>query len=58
MAGELASEVAAIHLLALCQAADLVGASQLGRATGRVHKFIRSVFLPVDEDRPLDIEIR
>jgi phenylalanine ammonia-lyase len=57
-AGELTSEVAAIHVLALCQAADLVGAGQLSIATGRLHKFVRSSSLPVDEDRPLDAEIR
>jgi histidine ammonia-lyase/phenylalanine ammonia-lyase len=57
-AGELASEVAAIYLLALCQAADLVGASQLSSTAGRVHKFVRSAFPSVDEDRPLDVEIR
>jgi phenylalanine ammonia-lyase len=57
-AGELTSEVASIHLLALCQAADLIGSGKLGKATGRVHEYIRSQFLTVDEDRPLDIEVR
>lgn len=58
MTTELATEVAAIHLLALCQAADLVGASQLGTATSRVYEYIRNKFLPVDQDRPMDAEVR
>ena len=57
-ATELASEVAAIHLLALCQAADLVGPNQLGKATSRVYRYMRSKFPPVDQDRPLDAEVR
>lgn len=54
---ELTSEVAAIHLLALCQAADLVGTSQLGHATSVVYEYVRSKCPPVDRDRPLDAEI-
>ena len=56
--GVLVSEVTAIHLLALCQAADIVGADGLGTAAGRVHAFVRGDVPTVDEDRPMDVDIR
>jgi histidine ammonia-lyase len=53
----LTSQVTAIHLLALCQAADLTGVEQLGGATRAAHTLVRrhSPFLAAD--RPLDAEI-
>ncbi|HEX3785530.1 MAG TPA: aromatic amino acid ammonia-lyase [Pseudonocardiaceae bacterium] len=54
---QLVSEVTAIHLLALCQAADLVGADGLGPVTSRIHAFLRADIPTVDEDRPMDIDI-
>ena len=50
----LAEKVAAIHLLALCQAADLRGAEQLGRGSREVYEQVRSVAKPLGPDRPLD----
>jgi len=53
----LTEKVAAIHLLALCQAADLRGAQQLGR-TRMVYDRVRAVAPFLDTDRPMadDIE--
>jgi histidine ammonia-lyase len=50
--------VAAIHLLILCQAADLRGADRLGEGTRRVYAAVRKVSPFVDFDRELrpDIE--
>jgi len=44
--------VAAIHLLALCQAADLRGADKLGR-TRVVYERVREEVAFVDTDRPM-----
>jgi histidine ammonia-lyase/phenylalanine ammonia-lyase len=49
----LAERVAAIHLLALCQAADLRGPGQLGR-TRRVYDAVRAVSGPLESDREMD----
>jgi histidine ammonia-lyase/phenylalanine ammonia-lyase len=53
----LAEKVAAIHLLALCQAADLRGAPKLGRGTRLVHERVRSVVAPLGSDRAMDGDI-
>jgi hypothetical protein len=49
----LAGEVAAIHLLAQCQAADLVGADLLGGPTRRGYDHARDQSPRVSEDRRL-----
>lgn len=54
----LSSEVAAIHLLALAQAADLRGPALLAPATGCAHAFLRTVASHADRDRPLDSAIQ
>jgi histidine ammonia-lyase/phenylalanine ammonia-lyase len=53
----LAQKVAAIHLLALCQAADLRGPQQLGRGSAAVYEQVRSVAAPLGPDRPLDTDL-
>ena len=55
---DLTQRVAAIHLLILCQAADLRGADRLGEGTRRVYTAVRNVSPFVDFDRELrpDIE--
>jgi phenylalanine ammonia-lyase len=53
----LTSQVTAIHLLALCQAADLTGTDQLGRATRAAHAWVRDHSAFLSADRPLDTEI-
>jgi phenylalanine ammonia-lyase len=54
---KLAQKVTAMHLLGLCQAADMRGADRLGR-TRAVYDQIREVSSFVDQDRPLDIDIQ
>ncbi|MGW1726530.1 HAL/PAL/TAL family ammonia-lyase [Streptomyces sp. NPDC002306] len=54
----LISEVTAIHLVALCQAADIIGADGLGPLTARAHAFLRGTVPFVQEDRPLDGEFQ
>jgi len=54
---ELASEVAAIHLLALCQAADLVGSDLLAGPTRRVYEHVRGHSAQVTGDRRLAPDI-
>ncbi|MFD5063705.1 histidine ammonia-lyase [Streptomyces sp. NPDC058394] len=54
----LISEVTAIHLVALCQAADIIGADKLGPHTARAYSHLRSVVPFVQEDRPLDEEFQ
>jgi phenylalanine ammonia-lyase len=54
---ELTSEVAAIHLLALCQAADLVGADLLARPARRGYDHVRDQSPRVSEDRRLAPDI-
>jgi histidine ammonia-lyase/phenylalanine ammonia-lyase len=53
---QIVERVAAIHLLALCQAADLRGAHQLGR-TAAIHAKIRAKVPFVDRDRAMDQDI-
>jgi histidine ammonia-lyase/phenylalanine ammonia-lyase len=52
----LVERVVAIHLLALCQAADLRDPSQLGR-TRLAYEQIRAVARPVDGDRETDVDV-
>ncbi|MER6916012.1 aromatic amino acid ammonia-lyase [Streptomyces sp. NPDC000594] len=54
----LIEQVAAIHLLALCQAADLRGVQLLSPATRAAYDAVREVSAFLDSDRPLagDIE--
>jgi phenylalanine ammonia-lyase len=54
---KLAQKVTAMHLLGLCQAADMRGADRLGK-TRAVYDQIREVSSFVDQDRPLDIDIQ
>ncbi|MFF3890321.1 histidine ammonia-lyase [Streptomyces sp. NPDC001914] len=50
----LISEVTAIHLVALCQAADIRGAEDLSPRTAQAYRYLRSIVPFVGEDRPLD----
>jgi histidine ammonia-lyase/phenylalanine ammonia-lyase len=52
----LTEKVAVIQLLALCQAADLRGATRLGR-TRLVYERVRKVVAPLRTDRPMDGDI-
>lgn len=54
----LISEVTAIHLVALCQAVDIIGADKLSPLTARAHRYLRSTVPFVQEDRPLDEEFQ
>ncbi|HKJ59923.1 MAG TPA: aromatic amino acid ammonia-lyase, partial [Halobacteriales archaeon] len=54
---ELVEKAACIHLVALCQAADLRGPEQLGR-TRRVYDRVREAVPPLDADRPMDGDVR
>lgn len=54
---EIVERVAAIHLLALCQAADIRGADKLGR-TKAIHASIRAKVPFVGHDRAMDGDIR
>jgi histidine ammonia-lyase/phenylalanine ammonia-lyase len=53
----LAEKVAAIHLLALCQAADLRGADRLGTGTRAVYGRVRAWVPMVVTDRPMADDI-
>lgn len=53
----LASQVTAIHLIALCQGADLVGVEQLCGTTRTAHTYVRELSPLLSTDRPLDEEI-
>jgi len=54
---ELVQEVAAVHLLSLCQAADLRGLDCLSPVTATAHQFVRKLSDFVDRDRPLDTDL-
>jgi phenylalanine ammonia-lyase len=54
----LTEEVAAIHLLALCQALDLRGAGRSSGPVRAMHAFIREHVPPVRDDRPMDADIQ
>jgi len=53
---EIVERAAAIHLLALCQAADLRGPERLGR-TRRVYDAVREEVEFLDEDRRMDRDV-
>jgi histidine ammonia-lyase/phenylalanine ammonia-lyase len=53
---ELVEKVAAIHLIALCQAADLRGPERLGR-TRVVDERVRSRVAALEVDRPIADDI-
>jgi histidine ammonia-lyase len=54
---ELVGQVVAIHLAALCQAADLRGADRLGHGTRRVYELVREHVGFLDGDRRMDGEL-
>ncbi|HJD85321.1 aromatic amino acid ammonia-lyase [Kitasatospora aureofaciens] len=54
---ELVQRIAAIHLIALCQAADLRGLDELSPPTRAAHDAVREVCAFLDGDRPLDDDI-
>ncbi|QXJ22378.1 aromatic amino acid lyase [Actinomadura graeca] len=55
---ELTREVTAIHLIALCQAADLRGLEHLSPATAAAHALVRKMSPFLDGDRPLQEDIQ
>lgn len=55
---ELAQNVAAIHLLAVCQALDLRGVEQASPRTRAVHDLVRERVPFLDGDRRMDRDIR
>ena len=54
---DLVQHVAAIHLIALCQAADLRGADRLGAGTRAVYELVRERVGFLDRDRRLDTDV-
>jgi len=54
---ELVENVVAIHLAALCQAAELRGAGRLGSGTGAAYRLVRDHVGFADRDRRLDHEL-
>ena len=54
---ELAQQVLAIHLLALCQALDLRGVEYMGPRTQAVYQLIRKAVPFVEQDRRMDVDI-
>lgn len=54
---ELVEEVAAIHLLAACQAVELRNSGLMSTATRRIHDLVREAVPFTDEDRPMDGDI-
>ncbi len=55
---DLIQEVVAIHLIALCQAADLRGLDHLSPATAAAHTLVRKLSPFLDGDRPLEEDIQ
>ncbi|WP_259347384.1 aromatic amino acid ammonia-lyase [Bacillus sp. ME78] len=55
---EIVQNVAAIHLLALCQAADLRGVDKLSSTTRKVYDLIRKDIPFVEKDRRMDTDIQ
>jgi histidine ammonia-lyase len=55
---QLATDVAAIHLLALTQACDIRGPQRLSPLTRLCHDIVRQHSTYVSEDRPLEQDIR
>jgi histidine ammonia-lyase len=54
---ELTEEVAAIHLLALCQALDLRGVRQSSEPIRQAHATVREHVPMLDNDRAMDADI-
>jgi histidine ammonia-lyase/phenylalanine ammonia-lyase len=54
---ELVRRVTAIHLAALCQAADLRGADRLADGTRRAYEYVREHVAFLDGDRRMDYEL-
>ncbi|MFD8811082.1 histidine ammonia-lyase [Streptomyces sp. NPDC059627] len=54
---ELVENIVGLHLSALCQAADLRGADNLGHGTRAAYDLVREHVPFVDRDRRLDVEI-
>jgi histidine ammonia-lyase len=54
---ELTETVAAIHLLALCQALDLRGGPRAGGRSAALHAAVRRLVPPLVADRPMDGDI-
>lgn len=54
---EIAQHIAAIHLIALCQAIDLRGVEKASPATRGAHALIREHVAYLDADRMLDVDI-
>ena len=54
---ELIGDQLAIHLAALCQAADLRGADKLGRGTRAAYELVREHVAFLDTDRGIDTEL-
>jgi hypothetical protein len=54
---DIGGKVAAIHLLALCQAADLRGPDKLASRTRLIYERIRAMVPMVDNDRPMADDI-
>ncbi|MFJ4183926.1 histidine ammonia-lyase [Kitasatospora sp. NPDC089509] len=54
---ELVQRIAAVHLIALCQAADLRGLDELSGPTRAAYDAVREVCAFLDSDRPMDTAI-
>jgi histidine ammonia-lyase len=54
---ELVEEVASVHLLSACQAADLRGLDCLSPLTGSAYTLLRRHSSFVDRDRPLAVDL-
>lgn len=54
---ELVREAAAIHLIALCQAADLRGLEHLSPATAAAHAVVRKLSPFLERDRPMEADV-
>jgi histidine ammonia-lyase len=55
---DLCESVAAINLLAACQALDIRARKDVGAGCARLHALVRESIPPVDADRPMDSDIR
>ncbi|WP_233224087.1 histidine ammonia-lyase [Amycolatopsis sp. CA-128772] len=55
---ELVENIAAVHLLASCQALDLRGADRAAPATKAVHDVVREHVRPVEDDRGMEGDFR
>ncbi|WP_188349029.1 aromatic amino acid lyase, partial [Staphylococcus aureus] len=55
---ELAQSVAAVHLIALCQALDLRGTGKMGPRTREAHRMVRERVPFLEADRRMEEDIR